>query len=102
MDLSYVGQYSSGGSYFLTLALKNTGSTPITQILVNINAQQIPLTFKYLDKAVNSETPLPAYQTATGYQDVTPPINNAGTYPLIIQALASNGTVYSYQTTISS
>ena len=102
MNLNYVGPISSGGSYFLQLSLKNTGSVAINQIFVTINSEQISMTFTYLDKTVSGDAPLPAYQTATARQDVTPPINNAGTYPLVIQAIASNGSVYTYETTITS
>jgi len=96
MDL---GTYA--GSYYLQLSLKNTGTSPITEIFVTLNSVQIPMTFTYLNRTVNADTPLPLYQTATGRQDVSPPINNLGTYSLIIQALATNGTVYNYQTTIT-
>lgn len=102
MDLGYVGPVSSGGAYFLQLSLKNTGTVPITQVFVTINSIQITMTFTYLNTIVSADAPLPSYQTATGRQNVTPPINNIGTYPLIIQAIATNGTIYTYQTTITS
>jgi uncharacterized protein YoxC len=100
MDLSYNGPVMSGGYYFLQLTVKNTGTLPITQIYVTINSQQVTIPFNYLDSVVSSSSPLPSYQTATGSKNVTPPINNAGTYPLVIQALTNNGTIYTYQTTI--
>jgi hypothetical protein len=100
-DLSYVGPVSSGGAYWLQLSLKNTGSIPITQIFVTINSVQVSIPFTYLGSALSTSNPLPAYQTASGKLNVTPPINNIGTYPLVIQASATNGTVYSYQTTIT-
>ena len=100
-DLSYVGPVGSGGAYWLQLSLKNTGSIPITQIFVTINAVQVSIPFTYLGSTVSTSNPLPAYQTASGKLNVTPPINNIGTYPLVIQASATNGTVYSYQTTIT-
>jgi multidrug efflux pump subunit AcrA (membrane-fusion protein) len=95
MDLGYAG------SYYLQLSLKNTGTSPITQVFVTLNSVQIPMTFTYLNATVNADTPLPSYQTATGRQNVSPPIMQLGTYPLIIQAIATNGTVYNYQTTIT-
>jgi prefoldin subunit 5 len=101
MSLKYEGPVSSGGSYFLQISLKNTGEVAINQILVTIKSEQISMPFTYLDKTVSTTDPLPAFQIATGRQDVTPPINNAGTYPLVIQALATNGTIYTYQTTIT-
>ena len=60
------------------------------------------MTFTYLDTTVSPTSPLPPYQTATGISDVTPPINHPDTYPLVIQAVANNGTIYTYQTTITS
>jgi uncharacterized membrane-anchored protein YhcB (DUF1043 family) len=103
MDLGYVGEsVYSGGAYILQLTLKNTGTVPITQVFVTLNSDQITMTFAYLNTTVNADTPLPPYQTTTGSQNVTPPINDPGTYPLIIQALANNGTIYTYQTTITS
>jgi hypothetical protein len=101
-SLAYVGPVSSGGSYFLQLSLKNTGTVPIKEIFVTINSVPITMTFTYLDTIISTSAPLPSYQTATGRQNVTPPVNNAGTYSLIIQAIATNGTIYTYQTTISS
>ena len=61
------------------------------------------MNFTYLDIKVNADTPLPAYQTASGRANVTPPIPRdvITTYPLIIQATAINGTVYNYQTNIT-
>lgn len=100
-DLSYIGPVYSGGAYWLQLTLKNTGPIPITQIFVTINSVQIAMPFTYLNAAVSASNPLPAYETCTGRMNVTPPINNAGTYPLVIQALASNSTIYTYQTTIT-
>jgi cell division protein FtsL len=100
MDLGYVGPYPSGGAYFLQLSLKNTGTVPITQIFVTLNSVQITMTFTYLNTTVSAGAPLPSYQTTTGSQNVTPPISGTGTYPLIIQALATDGTIYTYQTTI--
>jgi chaperonin cofactor prefoldin len=101
MDLGYVGPYGSGGAYFLQLSLKNTGTVPITQIFVTLDSVQITMTFTYLNTTVSADAPLPSYQTTTGSQNVTPPISGVGTYPLIIQALATNGTIYTYQTTIT-
>jgi hypothetical protein len=100
-DLAYVGPIGSGGAYWLQLSLKNTGSVPITQIYVTINSVSINMPFTYLNSQVSSSAPLPAYQTATGKMNVTPPINNIGTYQLIIQAVANSGTTYTYQTTIT-
>jgi hypothetical protein len=100
-DLSYVGPAGSGGAYWLQLSLKNTGSIPITQIFVTINSVQVNIPFTYLGSTVSTSNQLPAYQTASGKLNVTPPINNIGTYPLVIQASATNGTVYTYQTTIT-
>jgi hypothetical protein len=101
-DLNYIGPSYSGGAYWLTLTLKNTGPIPVTQVFVTINSNQVNIPFTYLNATVSSSNPLPAYQTCTGRLNVTPPINNAGTYPLVIQAVASNSTVYTYQTTIVS
>ena len=101
MDLHYVGPTGSPSYYFLQLSLKNTGTVPITQIFVTLNSVQIPMTFTYLNSTISVNTPLPSYQTTNGGQNVTPPINNIGTYPLIIQALATNSTIYTYQTTIT-
>jgi hypothetical protein len=86
----------------LQLSLKNTGPVPITQIFITLNSVQIPMTFNYLNSTVSTSTPLPAFQTANGGLNVTPPINGVGTYPLVIQALATNGTIYTYQITITS
>jgi len=102
MDLGYVGPQYSGGAYFLQLSLKNTGTVPITQIFVTLYSTQIPMAFTYLNTTVSAGAPLPSYQTATGIQNVGQTINSIGTYPLIIQALATNGTIYTYQTTITS
>lgn len=102
MDLGYVGPQYSGGAYFLQLSLKNTGTLPITQIFVTLYSTQIQMDFTYLNTTVSADTPLPSYQTATGIQNVSPPITSVGTYPLIIQALATNGTIYTYETTITS
>lgn len=101
MDLHYVAPTGSPSYYFLQLSLKNTGPIPVTQIFVTINSQKLTMPFTYLDSTVSASTPLPAYQTATGNKDVTPPVNWAGTYPIVIQAVANNGTIYTYQTTIS-
>ena len=78
------------------------GTVPITQVYVTLNSIQIAMTFDYLNTTVNADSPLPAYQTATGRQNVSPPIYSSRTYPLIIQALTTNGTIYTYQTTITS
>ena len=102
MDLGWVGQDLNNGNYFLQLSLKNTGTVPITQIYVTINSVQIPMTFTYLNTTVNVASPLPSYQTAIGLQDATPPVLHTDTYPLVIQAIANNGTIYTYQTTITS
>jgi hypothetical protein len=101
MDLGYGGPGSSS-AYFLQLSLKNTETVPITQIFVTLYSTQIPMAFTYLNATVSPDEPLPSYQTATGIQNVTPTINWPGTYPLTIQALATNGTIYTYQTTITS
>jgi very-short-patch-repair endonuclease len=100
MDLARVGDVYSG-SYYLQLSLQNTGASPITQIFVTLNSVQIPMNFTYLDTTVNADTPLPPYQTATGRENVSPAIPAITTYPLIIQAKATNGTVYNYNTTIT-
>jgi chaperonin cofactor prefoldin len=102
MDLCYVGPQGSGGAYFLQLSLKNTGTVPITEIFVTLNSVLITMTFTYLNTTISASAPLPSYQTTTGIQNVTPPIYSVGTYPMIIQALATNGTIYTYQTTITS
>lgn len=101
MDLGYVAPTGQPSYYFLQLSLKNTGSVPITQIFVTINSVQLTIPFTYLGTTVSVNAPLPSYQTATGSLHATPPINNLGTYPLIIQAIAANSTIYTYQTTIS-
>jgi hypothetical protein len=101
MDLGYVGPAYSGGAYFLQLSLKNTGTVPITQIFVTLYSTQIPMAFTYLNTTVSAGAPLPSYQTTTGIQNVGQTITSPGTYPLIIQALATNGTIYTYQTTIT-
>lgn len=102
MDLGWVGPDLNNGNYFLQLSLKNTGTVPINQIFVTINSVQIGMTFTYLNNTVSASTPLPSYETATGLQDVTPPVLHPETYPLLIQAIATNGTIYTYQTTITS
>jgi TolA-binding protein len=102
-DLGWVGSDTYHGTYYLQLSLKNTGNVPITQVYVTLNSVQITMTFTYLNTTVNADAPLPSYQTATGRQNVSPPIDSPSkTYPLIIQALATNGTIYTYQTTITS
>jgi hypothetical protein len=100
-DLGYVGPPNSGGVYILGLSLKNTGTVPRAQIFVTLATVQISMTFVYLNTTVNAQAPLPPYQVATGSKSVTPPIYDPGTYPLIIQAVTTNGTVYTYQTTIT-
>ncbi len=104
MDLDWEGEnVYSGGAYFLHLTLKNTGAVPITQIIITLNSVPITMTFTYLNSTVNSDTPLPSYQTAIGRQDVTSIVNSAKmTVPLVIQAITTNGTIYTYQTTITS
>lgn len=102
LDLDYVGTTLDNGNYFLELSIRNTETLPITQIHVTLNSVPIPMSFLYLNTIVNSASPLPLYQTATGRQDVTPPISHPGTYNLVIQAVTSNGTIYTYQTTIES
>lgn len=102
MDLGWEGPDVNHGDYFLQLSLKNTETLPITQIYVTLDSVQIPMAFTYLNTTVNVAAPLPSYQTATGIQDVTPPIVHPGTYPLVIQAIANNGTIYTYQTSITS
>jgi hypothetical protein len=97
--LDWEGPVNSA-TYWLQLSLKNTGSAPINQIFVTLNSAQINMTFTYLDSMVSTSNPLPSYQTCTGKADVTPPISNVGTYPLVVQAVTSNGTIYTYQTTI--
>ncbi|HUK84751.1 MAG TPA: hypothetical protein VLU95_02705 [Candidatus Acidoferrum sp.] len=61
----------------------------------------LSLPFTYLNTTVGTNAPLPPYQTATASVDASPPVNNAGTYAFIIQGLANNGTIYTYQTTIT-
>ncbi|MGO8805836.1 MAG: hypothetical protein ACLQO7_04430 [Candidatus Bathyarchaeia archaeon] len=100
MDLNYVGSMSSG-YYFLQLTLKNTGSVPITGIFVTLYSTQLTMAFTYLGATVSTNTPLPPYQTASGSLDVSPPVGDVGTYPLVIQAIAANSTVYTYQTSIT-
>jgi very-short-patch-repair endonuclease/cell division protein FtsL len=95
MDLGY------DGSYYLQLSLQNTGASPIAQIFVTLNSVSISMNFTYLDTIVDTNAPLPPYQTASGRENVSPPIGGVGEYPLIIQALATNGTNYNYQTTIT-
>lgn len=102
MDLGWVGPTLNDGNYFLQLSLKNTGSIPINQIIVTINSVQLPMTFTYLNTTVSPASPLPSYQTAIGIEDATPPVLHPETYPLVIQTIASNGTIYTYQTTITS
>ena len=103
MDLGWVGPDYNNGNYFLQLSLKNTGAVPITQIFVTIDSVQLGMIFIYLNNTVNAVTPLPPYETATGIQDATPPAGHIDeTYPLLIQAIAANGTIYTYQTTITS
>src|SRR3990170_713758 len=97
-DLGWVGPDLNNGAYYLQLSLKNTGTVPVTQVYVTLNSVQITMTFTYLNTTVSAVSPLPSYQTATGRQNVSPTINHPGTYPLIIQALATNGTIYTYQT----
>lgn len=102
LDLDWEGQDLNNGNYYLELSLKNTGTVPITQIYITLNSVQIAMTFTYLNTTVNAASPLPSYQTAIGLQDVTPPVSHPGTYPLVIQAITTNGTIYTYQTTITS
>ena len=102
MDLGYEGPTLQSGVYFLQLSLKNTGTAPITQVFVTLNSFQITMAFTYLNTTVSANAPIPSYQIATGRQNVSPPVSSPGTYPLIIQALATNGTIYTYQTTITS
>jgi chaperonin cofactor prefoldin len=102
MDLGWVGPDLNNGNYFLQLSLKNTGAVPINQIYVTLNSVQLDMAFTYLNNTVNAASPLPPYETATGIQDATPPIFDRDTFPLLIQAIASNGTIYTYQTTITS
>ena len=101
LDLGYFDS-PYPGAYYLQLSLKNTGATPITQIFVTLNSAQIGMTLTYLNATVSPETPLPPYQTATGRENVSPTIYQVGSYPIIVQALANNGTIYTYQTTITS
>ena len=102
-DLGYVGGYGGyGGAYFLQLSLKSTENVPITQIFVTLNSVQITMTFAYLNTTVSLNSPLPPYQTATASQNVQSlNLSPSTTYPLIIQAVATNGTIYTYQTTIT-
>ena len=102
MDLGWVGPDLNNGNYFLQLSLKNTGTVPINQIYVTIDSVQLGMTFTYLNNTITAATPLPPYETATGIQDATPPVGHPETYPLLIQAIAANGTIYTYQTTITS
>ena len=98
MNLEYQG---SPAAYYLQISLKNTESAPITQIFVTLNSVKVTMAFNYLDTAVSSDNPLPAYQLATGRQNVGTITSGIGTYPLVIQALTSSGTTYTYQTTIT-
>lgn len=100
-DLSYVSTNPYSGAYWLQLSLKNTGPISITQIFVSINSVQVDMPFTYLNGTVSANNPLLAYQTTMGRLNVTPPVNNIATYPLVIQAVAVNGTIYTYQTTIT-
>jgi chaperonin cofactor prefoldin len=102
MELDWEGQDLNHGDYYLHLSLKNTETLPITQIYVTLNSVLITMSFTYLNTTVNEASPLPSYQTAIGIQDVTPPVTHPGTYPLVIQAITNNGTIYTYQTTITS
>jgi very-short-patch-repair endonuclease/chaperonin cofactor prefoldin len=101
MDLGWVGPDLNNGNYFLQLSLKNTGDVPINEIFVTLNSVQFAMIFTYLNTTVNAATPLPSYETATGIQDATPPVLHPETYPLLVQAIAANGTTYNYQTTIT-
>ena len=102
MDLGWVGPELNNGNYFLRLSVKNTEEVPISQVYATLDSVQIPMIFAYLNTTVSETSPLPSYQTATGNHDVSPPITHLGTYSLIIQATATNGTIYTYQTTITS
>ncbi len=101
IDLHYVEPTGSPSYYFLQLSLKNTGEVPIKQIFVTFNSVRIPMTFTYLNSTISADIPLPPNQTTNGGQSVTPPVNNVGTYPLVIQGWATNSSVYTYQTTIT-
>ncbi|MGE5637818.1 MAG: hypothetical protein ACM3WQ_03835 [Chloroflexota bacterium] len=98
MDLKFSGS-GSYGYYALQLSLKNTGAVPITQIYVTLNSIQTNMTLTYLNTTVGVNAPLPPYQTASGRQDTL--VSHVDTYPLVIQATAINGTIYTYQTTIT-
>lgn len=98
MDLGYSGN-NYAGSYFLQLSLKNTGTVPITQVYVTLNSGLIDMPLTYLNNTVSASSPLPSYQIATGRFQSS--IGSIGTYPLVIQALTNNGTIYTYQTTIN-
>ncbi len=90
MDLGLVQISGSYGDYFLRLSLKNTGDVPITRLFVTLDSVQINMTFTYLNVTISGDAPLPPYQTASGRQVAYPPINQIGTYPLIVQATATN------------
>lgn len=106
MDLGYEGPIAGGpgAGYFLELSIKNTGPVPITQIFVTIKSVQVPMTFTYLNTTISPNAPLPSYQITTGRQNLSPItlIEDQNTYSMIIQATAANGTIYAYQTTITS
>jgi len=99
MDLG-IGAYT--GAYWLELSLKNTGPVPITQIFVTLNSIQLPMTFTYLNASISANAPLPPYETATARENASPCNIDNAMYPLVIQAVANNGTIYTYQTTIHS
>jgi hypothetical protein len=108
-SLSVIGSVCVGFRFFLELSQSFSfadlhqsilSALPITQIFVTLNSVQISMNFTYLDTIVDTYAPLPAYQTATGRADSTSPISGVGTYSLIIQAQATNGAIYNYQTTI--
>jgi len=83
------------------LSLQNTGDVNISQIFINLDAIQLPMQFFFLNMTVSPQSPLPPYQIATGEYFHIPLTGGKGTYTLIISAVAVNGSVYSYQTTVS-
>ncbi len=101
-ELLFVGPGGvQGGDYYLQLSLKNTGNVPIANIFVTLNSQPISMTFSYLNVTISTINPLPPYETATGREKVTTVLGSVNNVPLLIQATASNGTIYTYQTQVT-
>jgi hypothetical protein len=103
LDLVWEGADTYHGHYFLRMSLKNTGNLAISQVFVNLNSKPVSVNFLYLNVTISAEEPLPAFQTAITNQDVSSIVNSANTKcQLDIQALATNGTIYTYQTSVTS